>query len=203
MCKVSLLVAERSPDGSRCLWSPLRHHWQIGCGECSPSEDIHISKIKEINRADRCGADVAAGSLTKSMVFLLFVSASCPEIKASHFSLSAAGNSVRHNHTHAHADVHVDHVLFCWGHVKLLLIVKSTSVNSELVAYTQQLITQVQKNTKMAQQIKCSQNHHWGFFRLVTTIMMIQNSESADMRIHQKFPVGSVFRWDPCHSYEL
>lgn len=34
--------------------------------------------------------------LTRSMVFLLFVSASCPEIKASHFSLSAAGSSGGH-----------------------------------------------------------------------------------------------------------
>lgn len=34
--------------------------------------------------------------LTRSTVFLLFVSASCPEIKASHFSLSAAGSSGGH-----------------------------------------------------------------------------------------------------------
>lgn len=105
----------------------------------------NVSKIKEINRADRCGADDVAGSLTKSTVFLLFVSASCPEIKASHFSLSAAGSSGRHNqtHAHAHADAHVDHVLFCWCHVKLLLIVKLTSVNSKVVPYTLQLNTQV------------------------------------------------------------
>lgn len=32
--------------------------------------------------------------LTKSTVFLLFVSASCPEIKDSHFSRSSAGSSV-------------------------------------------------------------------------------------------------------------
>lgn len=71
-----------------------------------------VSKSKEINRADRCGADAVAGSLTKSTVFLLFVSASCPEIKASHFSLSAAGSSGGQKQTHAHADVHADHVLF-------------------------------------------------------------------------------------------
>lgn len=37
--------------------------------------------------------------LTRSTVFLLFVSDSWPEIKASHFSRSSAGSSVSHKHT--------------------------------------------------------------------------------------------------------
>lgn len=41
VCEVPLLVAERSPGGSRCLWNPPHHHWQTGCGGCSPSEDTH------------------------------------------------------------------------------------------------------------------------------------------------------------------
>lgn len=59
-------------------------------------------KIEQKNVADRCGTDAVPWSLTKSTVFLLFVSASCPEIKASHFSLSPVGSSVGHNQTHAH-----------------------------------------------------------------------------------------------------
>lgn len=121
----------------------------------------NVSTGTEINRADRCGADAAAGWLTKSTVFLLFVSASCPEIKASHFSLSAGASSGGQKQTQAHADVHVDHVLFSLRPRHVIAHCKSDfSEQSSGAVHTIAERTSTSETPTGAQQIKGSKDHH-------------------------------------------
>lgn len=226
MCQVFLLVAERSPDGSRCLWSPPHHHWQIGCGECSPSDDIHKCLKNQRNQQSRQVWSWCCGRVAHQVYGVSLVCISqLPWNKSLPFLSVCSGEfwETQPNTRSRSRWCSCWSCALCWCQVKLLLIVKLTSVNSKVVPYTLQLNTQVpylsdykslrninhgtsqtmKKVWIIVRKIRYIRNRNSGTedkmfqkpsLRLVMTIMTTQNSESADMRIYQKWPVVSVFR---------